>query len=758
MRNVVPFVLLVCTLAAGARAQDLIEIRVDNQGSGVVEQDSVLVHIGSRVGTSYDPAQVSRDVKSLRDTGRFKYVGASADPRDEGVVLTFLVQNKHRLRTLKVHGADELSQRKIRKAAELEVGDLVDEAMLAMAARRVEEEYRKRYFIDPEVSWDMKEDPDSAAADVTLLLDEGQRSKVRELEFAGNTVFEDRELRKAMQQKRWWLFSFFNKAGVYKPDVVEADRFAIKALYLDRGYLDVEVSQPESLDQGDDRIDLRYTISEGQPYVIKDVFIEGAEIYDPEVLRARILMRPGDLASIGAIGEAARAVRDYYGSRGYIRTRVRPELDPDLDGAMTDVTFIIDEGHLAYIRDIRIRGNQRTKDKVIRRELTVYPGDIFNEVKVRTSRRRVQNLRYFSTVDATPVATEDPAEYDLEFEVAEQRTGQFLIGFGFSSIDDLIGFAEITQGNFDLLGFPSFTGAGQKLKLRVQAGTERRDIELTFIEPWFLDRKLSFELNLFQRDRRFFSDDYDQLNTGGRIGLGKAVGRFNRLNLSYTLEEIEVTDVAETASDQIKAEEGARIKSAPGLRLIHDSRDNFFISSRGTRASIGGEVAGGPFGGETDFYKLEGRLTHYVPLWRRHVLNLRGWMAGVEEFGDSDSVPIFDRLFLGGARTLRGFEFRDVGPKDENGEPLGGQTGWYGTVEYIVPVAPIARASTYYDIGMVYSTAYELNLSDYNDDFGFGLMLDLPGFPLRFDYAWPITADEYNDSSGRFNFMMGYVF
>ena len=192
---------------------------------------------------------------------------------------------------------------------------------------------------------------------------------------------------------------------------------------------------------------------------------------------------------------------------------------------------------------------------------------------------------------------------------------------------------------------------------------------------------------------------------------------------------------------------------------MHNSCDSVFVPTRGNHTSLSASVAGGPLGADTDLYEFQARSSQFWPLWFDHVFNLRGWMAVVEEYGDSDRVPIFDRLFLGGARTMRGFKYREVGPKDENGEPIGGKSALYGTAEYTIPLVEKVRFATYYDVGMVWEPAYEYSLSGLNSAAGIGLRLDFPGFPIQLDYAWPLETDEFNDrDSGRFSFWLGYVY
>jgi len=266
------------------------------------------------------------------------------------------------------------------------------------------------------------------------------------------------------------------------------------------------------------------------------------------------------------------------------------------------------------------------------------------------------------------------------------------------------------------------------------------------------------EVDLFRSDKGYLSRDYDQRNIGGRVGLSRAVGRFSRARLTYGLEEITIRNVSTNASEIIRQEEGARTKSSLTLSYTFDTRDNFFIPTRGNRTVLTSMVAGGPLQGETDIYLLEARSSQFVPLWFDHVFSLRGSAATVDYYGDSDRVPIFDRLFLGGARDIRGFRFRDVGPKDEFGEPTGGQSSAFISAEYTIPIVQNIRFAGFYDIGMVWIDPYDMNTSDLNSAVGVGIRFDIPGFPLRFDYAWPLETDEFNErKSGRFSFMIGYM-
>lgn len=750
-------------LALSANAAIVKEVKVVARGAAPVDEASVLAYTSVKPGSDISRSELTRDVKELEKSGRFTFVAAQIEDLPDGVRVIYEVEQKPRISRIEITGAEELGNRKVRDLLELGAGDLVDDATLQYKWIKVRDQYRKDYF--PNAEADLKilpPDPTTGLAVVKIAVKEGRRMHVRRIEFPGATSVKDAELREAMKQKKRGFWSWITGSGTYSPDDLDGDPETLRRVFQDRGLLDVKIGEPAITNVGGRYIDISIPVTEGRTYHIGALDIRGASLFTTAELAKQLTNKTSDVASMGAIEGNAKAVRDYYGNHGYIATQVKPVLTPTADGGRVDVAFEVTEGRKAVIREVLIRGNSITKDKVIRRELTIYPDDEYNEAKTRNSERRLRNLGYFSFVNGVPQDTGETTadgkaeKYDIAFELEEQKTGNLLVGAGFSSIDNLIGFVELSQGNFDLFNWPP-VGGGQKLKLRGTVGAKRSDIELSFVEPWFLDRKLSLSVDLFRHDSRYYSDEYDQRTTGGNIGLGKALGRYNRVNLIYGLENYDIYNVEDDASDIIKEEEGSRLKSSLTLELARDTRDNFFVPSRGMKSSVSAEIAGGPLGGDTEIYKLQAQASKFWPLWFEHVFNVRGLWSVTDTWGDGDRVPIFDRLFLGGARTLRGFKYRDVGPKDEDGEPIGGKTSGYLTFEYTIPVVEKVRFATYYDVGMVYPESYENSWDSLNSDYGIGVRFDIPNFPIRLDYAWPLEADEFNDrNSGRFQFSLGY--
>ena len=753
-------------------------IRIENLERTALDPSFVRAYTSLRAGQAVETQEelnvaVAKDVDNLRRSGRFSYVRASVEQLDEKLTLVYSVEPRLRLRDIEIVGAKGIGNRKIKTQLELELGDYVDEAIVGEKARKVEAYCRKNKYPDASVSWALTADVETSAADLLVTVTEGEKLRVKKINLIGERFlsdsrfartgrffeklipgkgdpkkqagrFETDQLRGLLRQKKtFWITPWF---GAYRPEVIDTDMAILGKFYLDHGFLDVTVDSPDVENKGRGRLAMTYRIHEGEQYRIGTLRFEGVELFEVAELEKQIRLKPADIASQAAIDSAAATVTRYYGNRGYIRSRVEPVIEIDSELLVANVLFRVNEGALGYINLLSIRGNEKTRDEVIRRELAV--------------ERRLKNLGYFETVDSSYIPAEGTNTYDLTFDVKEKSMGSFMIGAGFSSVDSLVGFAELSHGNFDIKRWPP-VGDGQKMKIRVQAGSERNDLEFSFVEPWFRDRKLALGVDLYQRNAGYYSDFYQLQTIGGRLSLSKPLSPFIRGTLSYSIESFDVYDVSTNAPSEIVAEEGVRTKSTLGLSISRDTRDQFFIPTRGNRSSAGVELSGGPLGGDTEIVAFEVKSSQFWPLWKDHVLNVKGEFKTVNSYGDGE-VPIFDRLFLGGPRTLRGFEYRDVSPRSidpTSDEPVGGNSSYFASAEYTVPLWSKIRGAAFYDIGAVNENAFDFSTVGLNSDYGFGFRFDLPMFPLRLDYAFPhLTDDNNEDAAPRWNFLLGYTF
>jgi len=745
-----------------AEAQVVERVRVESVGAIEADPGTVRSAIETREGQPYDLTRMMRDAKALERTGRFSSVRVYAEPgsRPDTVAVVFEVAVRPVIEELEIRGGDEVGNRKIREWIGVGVGDPVDDARMAAGARRVQEEYAKRFYPNTRVSWRIEPGRAAGAVKVSVTVDEGARARVKAIEFHGPSAIDPSALRDRLKIRafRWWNPAhWITAAGRLNDEDLRADRAAIEAAFRDLGHLDVVVRGPAVVPEGRDGVRLKYVVAEGPRYRVGSVSVEGVTRFPTQDIARLVRLTPGAPAAQSAIDRVSEAIGDYYGNRGYVGVQVRPVIEADPPSGVANIRFVVREGEPARIRDILIRGNVITRENVIRRELAVAPGEPFHRGRLRISENRIRNLGYFSHVSLTPQPTDDPSQQDLVVEVVEDRMGTAEAGVAFSSVDRIVGRVEVGHGNVDLTSWPPF-GGGQKARVGALFGTRRQDYYLQFVEPYLFDRRLRLTVDLFSRESRYFSSLYDVSRRGGQILLEHPLTSFLTLGVGYNLERIEISDVDEAASEEIRAEEGARIKSSGELSLAFDTRDRLRLTTRGNYTRLSAELAGGPFGGDTQWYKLHLRTHQYVPVWRNHVLLLRGEVGVMDAIGGEDRVPLFDRFFLGGLYTIRAFRYRHVGPADQSGEPIGGRSLAFASAEYTVPIYKMVRAAVFVDGGMVWEDPYTFDLK-WNSGYGVGLRLDIPMLPLRIDYAWQIESEDFNrDRNGRFNISFGYPF
>jgi outer membrane protein insertion porin family len=509
-------------------------------------------------------------------------------------------------------------------------------------------------------------------------------------------------------------------------------------------------------------------------------------------------MDVGDIFTPDGLNKDTQAIEDFYGSKGYLDVvqggSLRVARIPNVDTGTMDLEFQVKEGQKSHVEKIEIRGNLKTKDKVIRRELAISPGEVFDMVHVKISKQRLEGLQYFDKVDLRPEPTDPPiaGRKDLIVNVEEQNTGNFMLGAGFSSVDALVGYVEVTQGNFDLFHPPTFTGAGQRLRLFVQLGTQRQDYELSFVEPWFLNRKLSFGVDLYRHQLDFESPNniFDETRTGMRLSLTRALwSDFLIGSVSYTFEDVGITLNDGWHGDQtlmiplpipphpgsnpanvpgaILEQTGDHVYQRFGVSLAYDTRNSVQLPNHGQRTEIDPELSVG----DTTFYKIEAKTAWYFPgLFKGHVIEAVG-RAGIADSLSGGNVPFYDRYYLGGLYSLRGFKYRNIAPRDPNyypgnpagvpSEPIGGDSYWFGSVEYSLPIfekdnGPGVRFAMFYDAGAVGNGPYSFS-GNFDDNWGLGVHINIPKLgPLRLEYGVPLHHDQYNGSSGQFQFGVGY--
>src|SRR5437762_1122910 len=655
-------------------------IDVQYTGPGTVSKERILAHMRTKAGQAYSDQVVEQDIEALYKTGSILNVRIFAQPQGDGVKVIVAVQTRSIMREIEISGAERVGAKRLRKEIKLKLNQPVNEQQLEEARQKIIEVYQGRGFNDVSVQFRVDPiDEQRGTARVVFTVNEGVRGAVRQIRFQGNEHFSERVLRKQMKTRGKTPIYFLDKSGRLDEVQLQQDLDKIREWYQNHGYIDVEIKdvRRERTEKGP--MILTIVIAEGPQYHVGKLAISGEKAATEQKIRALLKMKEGSVYSPKQLRDDAKAIADAYGSGGYVDLVILPEGTP-VGPARIDVHYNIEESTRSFVNRINIEGNTRTKDKVIRREVLVAPGDVFNTVRVDVTKKRLENLGYFAKVETYPEDTDIPGRKDLTILVQEKRTGSLSFGGGFSTIDQLVGFAELTQGNFDLFNWPSFTGGGQKFRVRLQYGTQRRDFILTLTEPYFLDRRLSLTGQLFYTEANYLSALYDQRNYGVMFELRKPINSYMYATLGYTIQDIDIFNVDPNASVFIQSQKGSFVESKVFSSVVFDSRDNPLLSHKGQRVTFSPFISGGFLGGDTQVYGLDLEGSQYFHLPKDLILLINGEIATVSQWGNGTDVPIFERLFLGGSNNLRGFPFREVGPQ-ENGEPIGGQSMWRTAVE-----------------------------------------------------------------------------
>jgi outer membrane protein insertion porin family len=749
---------------AAPRVQQ-IEIRHIPVNQPAASDELIRANIRVKVGDPLVKTSVDDDVRNLYNTGYFYNIRVAEERVDGGTKLVYILQGKPLLTDVLFSGNTKFSTSKLQKELTSKVGQPLDERKLFADAQKIQTKYQKAGYQRTKVEYKLNINENAGRGAATFEITEAPKVKITDIQFTGAAAFSEKELAKQLKTKEKWMFSWLTGSDKFKDDQFDDDKERLAEFYRNKGYLDFEIKDVAFEYPRPDRLVIKFQLFEGRQYKVGAVAVKGNAVFPTPELERDLRMTAGQTFTPEGQRKDVDALRDFYGSKGYIDARVNAVRTPNTETGNMDVTYQVAENDKSFVEKIEIKGNVKTKDKVIRRELAISPGETFDMVRVRLSKQRLENLNYFEKVDAQPEPTEVRDRKNLVVTVEEKNTGNMSVGAGFSSIESVVGFVEVSQGNFDLFKPPWFTGGGQKMRLRASYGSQRQDYLLSFTEPWFLDRKLAFSVDLYHRNTAFQSALYDQVQTGMRLGLEKALWTdFFRGNVSYTIEDVGISNVDPAASPELIAENGTQIVSKIGAGLVYDARTGGLVPTGGQRIEFISELAGGPLGGEADFYRLEMRGSQYFPgFWPGQTWELIGRIGSIQGYG-GDRVTLFNRYFLGGPRTMRGFRFGDVSPRDSLAEPFGGNTYWLGSVEYSLPLIERLRFALFYDIGNVYSTSFSMNPNTakgerfYQDNVGFGLRINIPNLgPLRLDYGIPITTDRFQNKSGRFNFDVGFT-
>jgi len=729
-------------------------VKIEVLGNKIVSEQGIFSNLQTKVGSDYSPLVLSEDIKRLYASGSFKDVRADIAEAKGGVAVVFNVKEKSFLHKIVFKGNKRLRVKHLLKEMQIKENEIFDQFKLKDDIEKLKKLYAKKGYPLVEIEYALEETDNQVK--VILTINEKTRIRIRKISFKGNDAFKKGRLLKLLKIKRKGWFN----SGFFKKDVFEEDIDRLTAFYQIEGFIDVKVDAVIDYDKRQRWMSIVFKIDEGKQYKVGNVEFSGQTVFQTEELLDGLQLYQSEVYSENKLRMDISGIQSEYFDKGYISSSVKADTVLNPETGHVDVAYSINEGQVAYVDKVNISGNNRTKDIIIRREMRLFPGDRYNGEKLKRSRERLYNLGYFEEVsfDTKDEPTTLPDKYDLDIFVKESKTGEFSFGAGYSSVDKFIGFVDLTQRNFDLFNFPGFTGAGQKMRLRMEFGSERKDYELSFVEPWFLGYPLSTGFSIYSRTRDW--DKYDEKRVGGTLFVGKELGEYWRMKTIYRYEGVRIDDVVDDASSDIKAEEGKNMISSLTQQVIHDTRDNIFNPRTGWYNLVAVEYAGGFLGGDKDFIRYETTDSKYFPIGEEFaVLELKGRFGIIEAFDDSHTVPIYERFYAGGSNTIRGYKERRVGPEGEFGDPIGGRIRALGNAELTFKLTRNLKWAFFYDIGNVWENHNQIDFDGLKlkSSIGTGIRVKTPLGPIRLDYGYALNPRE-GESRGRFHFAMSREF
>ena len=779
-------VVIVMLSAAPAGAEPLIE-RVTVRGQQRIEPDAIRVQLGSKVGRPLDPDQLRADVRAIWQLGVFADVDVGVEDTPTGVAVTFEVVERPAIRKVLVAGNRELALDKIDDVIDLKRGAAVDLVAVRKTRDKIAELYLENGFHLATVDHDLVP-VGTTEVDVKLTIDEHAKVRVSEVVFVGNRAFSDKQLREVLVTRPPNALAFLNDSGVYRRDALERDLVALTARYLDAGYATIKIGTPALRLSRDKRfMHVTIPIDEGPRFALGAIAIRGDLLGSPAQNQRRIRSRSGAIFSRTQVERDREALETYYRDEGYAHANVMPRMKLDHANRRIELAFEIVRGKRAYIERINIRGNSKTRDLVIRREMKIAEGELFGASKLEQSRRRILALGFFESVTVSTARGSSDELLEVNIEIHERQTGSMQIGAGFSSVESFL-----LQG---AMAYDNFLGRGHTLAFNAQISRLRRLVSLRFIEPYFLGTSWTLGVELYNQSRGFGA--FSRNATGSSLTLGYPLSDHARAALTYRLEDVSLTSgsgyianlgARSTAISNVDTGNLLRGGLSSSVRgsLSWDSRDNRLFPTGGWFATAFAEYAGPLTRSETQFVRWGGFVRRYQKLGGPFVLRLNGEL-GVTTSLDGQGVPLSERYLLGGIYDIRGYAARSLGPRlytPVPGDvgvpleplPLGGNLQIIGNAEVEFPLIKRLGLSgvVFFDVGNAYNleerfcsrgspTAVDAcvtptgMLGGLRKSIGAGVRWQSPIGPLRLEWGIPLDLRPGEKPSG-LDFTIGTSF
>jgi len=719
------------------------------EGNNRIEADAVKRVIKTREGDVFKAQPLTRDLKKVYGMGYFDDVRVEARSIPGGKAVVFKVQEKPTIRNISFRGNKKLKDKKLKENLTLRTGSILNIFKIQSNIAIIEDMYREKNYHHVQVTYKTLELKNNQA-DLEFKIVEGKRSRIENILFQGNEVYPDKRLKKLVETSEAWFLSFITEDGDLDHEKLKQDVALLTSFYQNNGYINARVGEPEVVFT-EEGIDVTFKIEEGPRYKVGKVNLVGEFVLPEHQLKAVIQLYHQEFFSRAVMRQDVLIITDLYADEGYAYAEVIPKVERRDQELLVDVTYDIKKGPLVYYEKILISGNTKTRDKVIRRELQVYEKELYSGRKMKRGIRNLYYLDFFEDIQVdTPKGSADD-QMIMKISVKEKDTGTFSVGGGYSSVEDVFFNASISQRNL--------FGRAQILKFEAQVGGLTQKFNLSFTEPWLFDIPLSGTANIYNWSTDF--DSYDQESNGAGVGIGYPVYDFTRMYFNYRFDTSNVSNVQSFAPDSIKELSGTNVTSSLSSSLVYDSRNKRFNTTRGGRHSATVEYAG--LGGTIGFTKLEAQTSWFVPLFWKFTGFING-EGGYITQNAGMLLPDYEKFFLGGMNSVRGFDWQHLAPTEINSEGqlayLGGEKFVQFNSELRFPLVEEAGVIglVFFDTGDVYAKDEAVDLGNMRESAGFGFRWYSPMGPIRLENAYILDPKPGEPSGGRWEFTMGAAF
>ena len=754
-------------LALGIHADDvsIVEsIVFDVSGGQMIDANAAKAYMPLKEGMPYSTALVDQSIRSLYGSGAYDSIEVSkqTDPSGKRTWVTFSLVTRPWIDSVDFKGNGNFTARQLERNIKSKPGSLLNELQLKQDAESLEEFYLKKGYPHAKIDFaaNTTAASDKPEVKVVFTIEEGVKLKLAKIQFSGNDHIKAKVLKDEMSLETYGFFSWLTGSGVFEETLLEKDCQAIETYYRNQGYLDVMIPREkiEMTYPKPDQLVLTIPVEEGQCYNVGKIEFEGNKLYTSDQLMGALYLRTSAPYSPLGLESSVQSIRDSYGQLGYLEADVDVQRVANVEEGTVDLQFSIEENGKFYVESILLEGNTKTKSNVILRELALAPGDLFDSVRMQASEARLKQTLFFEEVSVAPEAVAVPNRRNLRLTVKEKSTGQIQFGVGFSTVERAVAFVELTQSNFDLFNrSTAFQGGGQKFRTRLSVGNKSNLILMSLEEPALFDKQLAVGVDLLRADAKYVSSVYDELRYSAEFYARKRLFELFVLRPYYKIEVIDIHNVRPTASPTIKAHAGKNVVSQIGAALIRETIDSILMPTEGSRLRLSVDVAG--LGGNINFVRGEVQAGKWWPTFRplNQVFSLVGRTGTIAPF-KHDKVPFFETYYLGGPDNLRGYSYRDVGPKDATGESIGGNTYAFAAAEYSFQILDPVRFAAFYDIGFVNAGTANWSAKNYAHDIGVGFRIFMAGAPIRIDLARPLKVAPGESKGWEFSLSFGTVF